>query len=104
MQTSDLKPTEFIISDIITDNELKKIDALSSDIRKLKNFVDLLATHKDEKIKALYIVTDAGFQIELKGNFSNKATEKLLNLIIESRRALAIELQQVLNDLINKLN
>jgi len=99
MQTSDLKTT-----DLINDNDLKKIDALSSDIRKLKNFIDLLTAHKDEKIKALYIVTDAGFQIELKGNFSNKATEKLLNLIIESRRALAIELQQVLNDLINKLN
>lgn len=99
MQTSDLKTT-----DIINDNYLKKIDALSSDIRKLKNFVDLLTAHKGEKMKALYIVTDDGFQIELKGNFSNKATEKLLNLIIESRRALAIELQQVLNDLINKLN
>lgn len=99
METSDIKTTG-----LISDNDLKQIDALSSDIRKLKNFVDLLTAHKNEKIKALYIVTEDGFQIELKGNFSKTATEKLLNLIIESRRALAIELQQVLNDLINKLN
>lgn len=99
MQTTDLK-----LTDVINDNDLKKIDALSSDIRKLKNFIDLIELHKNEKIKALYIVTEDGFQIELKGNFSKTATEKLLNLILESRRALAVELQSFLNNLINKLN
>lgn len=79
--------------------DIEQIQKLSNDIYQLKCFINLLEQNKSKKIKALYIVTEDGFQIELKGRFSNDASSKLLDLIINSRKSLITMLSSMLADL-----
>jgi len=86
----------------ITTDLINNINKLTSDIAKLNEFICSLDEHKDDQLKALYIVTDK-IQIELKGRFSSEATNKLFNLILESRHALSLALVDLLRDLSNQL-
>jgi len=82
--------------------QLDQINKLSSDITALNDFIALLDKHKGDKLRALYIVTDK-IQIELKDRFSAGATEKLFDLILESRHALSLALVDLLKDLTEQL-
>jgi len=86
----------------ITVQQLDRINKLTNDITALNDFIAVLDTHKDDKLKALYIVTDK-IQIELKDRFSSDATNKLFNLILESRHALSLALVDLLKDLTEQL-
>jgi hypothetical protein len=76
--------------------DITRITALTNDIQKLQEFIDLLNAEKNLRIKKLYIVNEAGHQIELVGNFSLEASQKLLSLIIESRSNLMEKLNNVI--------
>jgi hypothetical protein len=80
--------------------DIKRISVLTNDIEKLQEFIDALNNQKEHRIKALYIVNENNYQIELKGNFSVDASQKLLELIISSRKSLIEKLQKVLFDCI----
>jgi len=82
--------------------QIDQINKLTNDITALNDFIALLDKHKGDKLKALYIVTDS-IQIELKDRFSANATEKLFDLILESRHALSLALVDLLKDLTNQL-
>jgi len=86
----------------VTTQQIDKINKLTNDITALNDFIALLDQHKGDKLKALYIVTDK-IQIELKDRFSAGATEKLFNLILESRHALSLALVDLLKDLSDQL-
>jgi hypothetical protein len=76
--------------------DIQRITAITNDISKLQEFIDSLTSQKDVRIKKLYIVNENGYQIELTGNFSNEASAKLLNIIIDSREHLIERLNDVL--------
>lgn len=78
--------------------DLSRITKITNDITKLDEFCDSLKSQRNKKIKALYIITEDNYQIELKGNFSETASQKLLDLIIESRSHLIDGLHKVLKD------
>ena len=86
----------------VTHQQLDQINKLSNDIKALNDFIQVLDKHKTDHLKALYIVTDK-IQIELKDRFSSNATEKLFNLILESRHALSLALVDLLKDLSDQL-
>lgn len=86
----------------ITSQQIDQINKLTNDITALNDFIRVLDSHKDDKLKALYIVTDK-IQIELKDRFSAKATSKLFDLILESRHALSLALVDLLKDLSDQL-
>ena len=92
-----------IKSESFSTNDLNRIKALSNDIAELRDFIEKLKAHKDDKITALYIKCESGYQIELKGRFTNEAGNKLLDLIIESRTRLSNSLARHLIDLSNEL-
>jgi len=76
--------------------DIKRITAITNDIQKLQEFIDLLNSEKHLRIKKIYIVNESDHQIELIGNFSNEASKKILDLIIESRSSLIEKLNNVL--------
>jgi hypothetical protein len=76
--------------------DIKSITAITNDIQKLQEFIDLLNSEKHLRIKKIYIVNESDHQIELIGNFSNEASKKILDLIIESRSSLIEKLNNVL--------
>ena len=76
--------------------DLKQIQNLSNDIAKLSEFVDALKDYKETPIQGLYIKFKDQRQIELQGNFSIEASNKLINLIIDSRTSLIDKLEKVL--------
>lgn len=82
---------------LIQKTDITRINQITNDIQKLSEFIDALNSQKDHKIKALYIVNENNYQIELRGNFSNAASRKLFDLITESRVHLIKELEFVLN-------
>lgn len=86
----------------LTVKQIDQIDKLTNDIRALNDFIAQLDAHKTDKLLALYIVTD-NIRIELKDRFSAGATEKLFNLILESRHALSLALVDLLKDLSDQL-
>jgi hypothetical protein len=86
----------------MTQQQIDKINKLTNDISALNEFINLLDKHKDDQLKALYIVTDK-IQIELKDRFSAESTSKLFNLILESRHALSLALLDHLKDLSDQL-
>ena len=89
MQTND--------NSLIQKTDITRINRITNDIQKLQEFIDALNQQKEHKIKALYIVNENNYQIELRGNFSKEASRKLLDLITESRIHLIQELEHVLN-------
>ena len=89
MQTND--------NSLIQKIYITRINRITNDIQKLQEFIDALNQQKEHKIKALYIVNENNYQIELRGNFSNAASRKLLDLVTESRTDLVKKLEIVLN-------
>jgi len=81
---------------MIHPTDLNRITAITKDLESLQVFIDSLNSIKNDRIKALYLVTDKSFQVELKGNFSREASLKLLSLVIDSREALKEKLNKVL--------
>lgn len=81
---------------MLEQTDILRIQNLTNDISKLQEFIDALATFKGKKITSLYIVFEKSTQIEFKGNFSEQSTEKLLNLILESRENLKSKLNKAL--------
>lgn len=82
---------------LIEKTDITRINRITNDIQKLQEFIDAMEQQKEHKIKALYIVNENNYQIELRGNFSNAASRKLLDLITESRTDLVKKLELVLN-------
>ena len=97
MEINEIKPEFF------NENDLNRIKALSNDISELRDFIEKLKAHKDDKITGLYIKCESGYQIELKGRFTNEAGNKLLDIIIDSRTRLSNSLAKHLMDLSNEL-
>jgi hypothetical protein len=89
MQTND--------NSLIEKTDITRINRITNDIQKLQEFIDAMEQQKEHKIKALYIVNENNYQIELRGNFSNAASRKLLDLVTESRTDLVKKLEIVLN-------
>ena len=81
---------------MIHPTDLSRITSITKDLESLQAFIDSLNSIKNDRIKALYLVTDKSYQVELKGNFSKEASLKLLNLVIESRESLKEKLNTVL--------
>ena len=81
---------------MIHPTDLNRISAITKDLEALQAFIDSLNSIKNDRIKALYLVTDKSYQVELKGNFSREASQKLLSLVIDSREALKEKLNKVL--------
>jgi hypothetical protein len=88
--------------DPITTKQIDRINKLTNDITALNDFIAQLDKHKNDQLLALYIVTDS-IRIELKDRFSSNATEKLFDLILESRHALSLALVDLLKDLSDQL-
>jgi hypothetical protein len=103
MELHEIKAVNEIKSELFNENDLNRIKALSNDISELRDFIEKLKAHKDDKIEGLYIRCESGYQIELKGRFSKDAGNKLLDLIIESRMRLSNSLARHLIDLSNEL-
>ena len=81
---------------MIHPTDLSRISAITKDLEALQAFIDSLNSIKNDRIKALYLVTDKSYQVELRGNFSKDASLKLLSLVIDSREALKEKLNKVL--------
>lgn len=83
---------------------IDKIQALTSDIQHLQNFLEDLEQYKKEKIAKLYIVTDQKHSIELIGHFTPAASQSLFDLIVNSRKKIIDELNKILIDFAKSSN
>lgn len=89
-QTEKIKITRSLVNDV---------DRLSTDIKKIQEFIDALNEHKSDGIKKMYIVTAAGYQIEFAGHFSSRYAGRLFDLIIDSRTEILQSLNAALIEL-----
>lgn len=92
MNLTAIKPNAPGLSDV----DLINIQKITNDVAALKHFIDQLNGIKDQKLKALYIVTEKNYQIEFKTGFSLEFSETLYKLILESRQAMVNKLETVL--------
>jgi len=81
---------------MINQTDIDRINLLTSDIKKLDQFISEVKKLYLQKIKKIYLIFDGNLQVEFSGRLSQESTAKLLQIIVRSRELFRSELDNKL--------
>lgn len=73
--------------------------SLQSDIISFKEFIAAVEKCLNDPIQSLYFSTEKGIRIEIKKKFSPETSNAIIELLLNSRKAILARLESQLNNL-----
>ena len=85
---------------MINSIDVDRIHEITTQIQSINDFIENIKKNVTP-IKALYIVTDSQYRIEIKENFSDETTQSIFDIIIETRLRLLEQLETKLSQVVS---